>query len=353
MGNKKRVLIWGPLTSFSSPVAINLAKSGFEVNFTAKSFLDLLTPLNLKTGLKTALKQSFLENVQDENFDECIKIIEPNSINSNSNYIAVIFCGLPPHYDEAKLPRATWAVKEFCKFQNLFKQVPVYFISSIWSAIQQDDETVLEDINYPKRKPLTAFEAVCQSYEDEIIKENKFNNWYLIRIPLILGDTVKGQTTNFSGLYPLIKQIQQLKNNGNQSSIVSHLDNDILNLNYNPHACLNWLPADFLSFLIVNYISDSLAPKICNLVPTKALLNEEWVNNLAHSIGFSKVVKSEYDSLEINSTVRKFLNENVQIKMRNLYEVIGRYKPNQNALDENYFHKVLTYADKSNWGIKN
>ncbi len=348
MPKKNKILIWGPATSFSIPVAIAMAKSGWEVHFVGKSFLNLMTPLNLKAGLKTALKLNFLDEIKDENFDDCIKVVDSNSINSNNNYSAVIFCGLPPHFDEAKLPRAPWSIDEFCKLANLFKQIPVYFISSIWSAVQEEDGTVLEDIGYVKRKPETAFEAVCQSYENELVKRNKFANWYLIRIPLILGDSHNGKTTNFTGLYSLIHQMIILKNS--HSDTMAHSVNGSLNLNYNPHACLNWLPVDVLTFLLVNYINDPIAPKICNLVPTQALLNEEWINTLAKAVGFSKAIKSDYDNLGIQPTLRKLLNENIQIKMRNLYEVIGRYKPNLSNLDENYYGNLITYANTKNWG---
>ncbi len=348
MPKKNKILIWGPASSLSIPVAVALAKAGFEVHFVGKSFLNLMTPLNLKAGLKSTLKLNFLEQIKDENFNECIKVIDSNSINLNNNYAAVIFCGLPPHFDEAKLPRAPWSIDEFCKLANLFKQTPVYFISSIWSAIQEDDGTVLEDIGYNKRKPESAFEAVCQAYENELIKKNKFLNWYLIRIPLILGDSQNGKTVNFTGLYSLIHQMLILKNS--HPGAVPHSVNGSLNINYNPHACLNWLPVDILSFLLVNYINDPIAPKICNLVPTQALLNEEWINTLAKAVGFSKAIKSDYDNLAIAPTLRKLLNENIQIKMRNLYEVIGRYKPNLSNLDETYFTNLINYAEVKNWG---
>ncbi len=36
--------------------------------------------------------------------------------------------------------------------------------------------------------------------------------------------------------------------------------------------------------------------------------------------------------------------------MRNLYEVIGRYKPNLSNLDETYFTNLINYAEVKNWG---
>ncbi len=78
MPKKNKILIWGPASSLSIPVAVALAKAGFEVHFVGKSFLNLMTPLNLKAGLKSTLKLNFLEQIKDENFNECIKVIDSN-----------------------------------------------------------------------------------------------------------------------------------------------------------------------------------------------------------------------------------------------------------------------------------
>ena len=108
---QKLAYLWGPISSFSGPLAALLATKGWQVHVATKSSLNLfsLVPLDLRSSAMDLLEQSMGGHEQFKPFQERIKLLDEADLNRSTKYDAVIFCGLPPNFDEPRAPRAHWA----------------------------------------------------------------------------------------------------------------------------------------------------------------------------------------------------------------------------------------------------
>jgi hypothetical protein len=79
-------------------------------------------------------------------------------------------------------------------------------------------------------------------------------------------------------------------------------------------------------------------------------LNREWLNHVAKAQGWEEIQSAESDSLNLPSTLRKLLLDDVQVKTRNLFEVAGRYQLQPIRLEKEYFQKMIERAKQENFG---
>lgn len=86
--------------------------------------------------------------------------------------------------------------------------MPVFIISSLWGGVQKDG-VVPEELEFTRRKALTNWESTCQQYEQRMLESlsGSESPWYLLRLPLLSGDTDSGDTVRFSGIYSLVHEL--------------------------------------------------------------------------------------------------------------------------------------------------
>jgi hypothetical protein len=343
---QKVAYIWGPVTSFNGPLAAHLVKRGWHVHFACKSTLNLLSlsPLDLKTQAQNMLHAALGGKENERVFKDRLKVVEPAEAIRFHNYDAIIFSALPPNFDESRAPRAPLAGSDFKAIIKAFRGTPTFIISSLWGGVQKDG-VVPEELEFARRKPLTTWENTCQQYEQRILESlsGTESPWYLVRLPLISGDTRSGESIKHAGINTLLKEIDQEVSKPLFPAAS-------LKLTYNPDSTLWFLPVDIAVNTFFNFIEDEQRPRICNLVSTQTTLNREWLSHLAESVNCPEVQAVEQDGLNLPDTLRKLLVDDVQVKTRNLYEVVGRYHLPPMRLDKEYFVKLMESARTHNWG---
>lgn len=350
----KTAYLWGPISSFSGPLAAALVTRGWNVHIPTKSSLNVfsLSPLDLRSSARSALELAFGGRERFRTFQDRIKFVDqPDGPKSGTTYDAVIFCGLPPNFDEARVPRAPWAASELPSLMKTFKTQPIFVISSIWGGVEPDG-VVPEECEFERRRPTNHFESICQQYENKVLEAVSKSEapWYLVRLPLIAPDSQTGNFINYSGPLALVRELAlvqraNISKNGNASQ------SNELRASYNPDYSLWFLPSDFVVNTFCKYIEDESRPRVLNLISTESTLNQEWLQSLASEFGFGKVVRSERDSLNLPGVLRKMLNDNLQVKTRNLFEVAGRYQMPRPRIDQEYFQRVVEKAEGGGWGM--
>lgn len=339
----KTAYLWGPVSSFSGPLAVYLLEKGWNVHIAVKSSLNVfsMSPLDLKSSAQTTLETAFGGRDKAKAFQERLKLIDPQDAFKGTKYDAVIFTGLPPNFDEARVPRAPWAASYLKTILKNLKGVPTFIVSSVWGGVQSDG-VVPEEFEFHRRKAQTHWESICQQYENKLLENltESESEWYLVRIPMMLGNSETGAAINFSGPAQLLRELAEASKQGDR----------VINLNYNADSTLWFLPSDVAVHMFWRFLEDESRPRICNLVSTQMTLNREWLSHAAQSLGLVEVAPSETDSLNLPSTLRKLLEDNVQIKTRNLFEVAGRYHLTPVICDKDYFEKVVKSANSKNWG---
>ncbi|MBU6451980.1 MAG: hypothetical protein KGS72_09405 [Cyanobacteria bacterium REEB67] len=349
---QKVAYIWGPVTSFNGPLAAHLVMKGWHVHFACKSSLNLLSlsPLDLRSQAQTLLDAALGGREKAKAFKDRLKLIDPAEALRNHKYDAIIFGALPPNFDESRSPRAPWSGSDFKSILKHFKGVPTFVISSLWGGVQKDG-VVPEELEFARRKPLTTWEGTCQQYEQRILETLAGNEspWYLVRLPLISGDTRSGEAIKFSGIYPLLKELvtegsKPFFSKGGATAGPS------IKLSYNPDSTLWFLPVDVAVNTFYRFIEDETRPRICNLVSTHMTLNREWLSYVAETQSWEEIQSVEADGLNLPLTLRKLLIDDVQVKTRNLFEVAGRYQLPPVRLDRNYFQKLIEHAKQENFG---
>ncbi|MBK9203106.1 MAG: SCP2 sterol-binding domain-containing protein [Candidatus Obscuribacter sp.] len=349
----KTAYIWGPVTSFNGPLAALLVMKGWHVHFACKSSLNFLSlsPLDLTTQAQTMLDSALGGKDNARTFKDRLKLVEPSEI-KNQHYDAIIFSALPPNFDESRSPRAPWTGADFRSIAKTFKGVPTFIISSLWGGVQKDG-VVPEELEFARRKPLSQWENTCQQYELRLLESlsETESPWYLVRLPLLTGDTKSGATIKFAGIYSLIKELQQTLTKPIYAGQLSQNHKlDKLKLTYNPDSTLWFLPVDVAVNTFFRILEDESRPRICNLVSTQMTLNREWLNHLGQTLGVEELIAAEPDGLNLSNTMRKLLLDDVQVKTRNLFEVSGRYQLLPVRLDREYLQKLLLYAQEHHWG---
>lgn len=343
----KTAYIWGPVSSFSGPLAAGLLQRGWQVHLATKApWHFALSALDLRSYATATIEKAFGGHEKFKTFQDRLRLLDVNETARGTTYDAFIFCGMPPNFDEQRVSRAPWAVSEFEQLHKKFKDVPTFIVSSLWGAVQPDS-VVPEEIECERRKPLTHFESVSQQYEQKLVKalaEEGDSPWYLVRLPLISGNTTDGKAVNYTGVYTMLEKLDSA------SEKHRHDKKRALEFPYNPDSTLWFLPSDVAVQIFARLLDDTSRPKICNLVSTQATLNREWVRDLVSVLGLSKSHPSEDNAVGFPTVLRTMLTDNILVKTRNLFEVMGRYQQTPTILDVVYFERMLSSAKAENWG---
>lgn len=344
--SEKTAYLWGPISNFSAYLAAWLLDNGWRVDLPSKSAWHVsLSPLDLQSSAQSAIEKALGSQEKFKAVSDKLRLLDATELPRDTTYDTVLFCALPSNFDEPRVSRAIWASNELQALSKRLKGIPTIIFSSLWGAIQADG-VVPEEIEFVRRKSRSQFEAVCQQYELKILSsltKQEFP-WHWVRLPLLSGSTTDGSCTIFSGLSNLIERMltaseqKELEETGK------------LPLNYNPDASLWMLPVDVAAELAGRIIEDTTRPRICNLVSTQTTLNQEWLQTLAKLIGFSGIEASEKDNLALPGTLRGMLADNIQVKTRSLFELMGRHHLIPQALDREYFEKLIAYGNEENWG---
>lgn len=346
---QKTAYIWGPVSSFTGPLIAWLVKKGWLVHVACKSSLNLLSlsPLDLRSSAQAAIENAFGGHDKAKAFSDKIKIVDPGDVGKGTKYDAVIFSGMPPNFDEARAPRAPWSAGELKDILSHCKDSPLFIISSLFGGAQNDG-VVPEETEFARRRPQSTWEGICQQYETRLLEKlSKWESpWYLVRLPFISGATEDGFTSNYGGIYPLLKELSE-KAAQVQSSSKPKKE---IKLNFNPNATLWFMPVDTTVYTFWRYLEDEHRTRILNLIPTNATLNMEWLASVGKAIGSVSIVEDDDDKINIAPPLRKLLNDNIMVKNRNLFEVAGRYHIPPVQIDEQYFERIIKRAVANNWG---
>ena len=350
--------IWGPISTFTAPLAAWLVSKGWHVHIATKSALNFLSfsSLDISSSAKDKLEEVFGTRNKYKAFQERLRFIETAEPWRDTKYDAFIFCGLPPNFDDARVPRAPWAAAELANVTKHFKGVPLFMVSSLWGAIQPDG-VVPEELEFDRRKTNNHWEKICQRYELKLIEEltKVESSWYFVRLPLITGSTANGYSPALTGLASLFAAIDPefsaAKNSHDSCNLNKISEGNSVSLAHQPDATLWFLPVDIAVYMFWRYLEDTMRPRICNLVSTQATLNREWLHYLAQALKLKEIVPVTKDNLQLPIILKKLLMDNVQVKTRNLFEVAGRYQLRLDKLAQEYFAKIIQESRQKNWGI--
>ena len=347
----KAAYLWGPISSFSGPLTARLLQKGWHVHIATKSALNLFTlaPLDLRSSARSLLERALGGHDQLRTFQDRLRFLDVGEVVKGTVYDAVIFCGLPPNFDESRAPRAPWAAGELVSIAKMLKEVPTFIVSSLWAGVQPDG-VVPEEFEFERRKPKSHWEGICQQYENKILKglSQLESPWHLIRLPIIAGQSKDGLALNFSGLFTLLYELSSAPAALGENSIAAQ--SQVLKLKYNPDATLWFLPVDAAVHLFWRLLEDNTRPRICNLVSTQATLNREWLEYLAQAIGFRGTEVADTDAYSLPGILRRMLSDNIQVKTRNLFEVASRYQQPPIKFDKSYFQRLIEFGKLENWG---
>lgn len=354
--NHKTAYLWGPLSSFTAPLAAWLINKGWHVHVATKSTLNLLSlsALDLSSSARGYLEDALGGRDGFRTFQDRLKLIEPGEVSRDTKYDSLIFAGLPPNYDDARVPRAPWTADELPKVAKMLKGVPVFLVSSLWGAVQKD-RVVPEELEFDRRKPLSNWERICQSYELRLLKGlgSVEANWYFVRIPMLSGATTQGEPFGFTGPSNLFRELDPQQETNSESGSGAKdkgSESHSVKLAYNPDSTMWFLPVDIAVYMFWRFLEDESRPRVCNFVSTQASLNREWLHHLAQSLGLDEIVQAEKDSLNLPAVMRRLLLDDVQIKTRNLFEVAGRYQLAPIKFDKEYFDKIVQAGRSKHWG---
>ena len=108
----KTAFFWGPISSFTGPLAAWLIKKGWDVHIACKSSLNLLSlsPVDLRSTALASLEASFGGHDKAKAFKDRFRLVDSIDSVRSTKYDAVIFAGLPPNFDEPRVPRAPWSI---------------------------------------------------------------------------------------------------------------------------------------------------------------------------------------------------------------------------------------------------
>lgn len=343
----KTAYVWGPVSNFSATLLATLLENGWQIHLACKSALHMsLSPLDMPSTAQHNIEKAAGSLEKYKTFSERLVFLDTDEVQKGTTYDIVLFLGLPSNFDEPRVSRAPWAAEELTNINNKLKGVPVIIFSSLSGGIQSDG-VVPEEIEFERRKPRSHFEGVCQQYEAKILKNiNKIEaKWHLVRIPLVLGNSQDGRSLNFTGLYNLLQELYLAK-----IALGDNPESKSIELAYDPNMTCWMLPCDVATHLVLKIVEDPQRPTICNVVSTRSTLSQEWMHDLAHGLGVQSIVSVEKDNLNLPSTLRPILSDHLNIKTRNLFELLGRHQQTPMNVSPDYFKKVIDYAVSNNWG---
>lgn len=344
----KTAYLWGPVSSFSAQLAAFLVQKGWHVHVATKgAFHFALSPLDLRSSAQASIEKALGGADKYKIFDDRIRFLDVGEMAKGTKYDAFVFCGLPTNFDEQRVSRAPWAAENFQQIAKKFKGAPVFIVSSLWGAVQNDG-VVPEEIECERRKPLSQFEGVCQQYENRLLKTlgTDETQWYLVRLPMLAGSTVDGRMVNFTGPMTLFNRVAKAI----EAQNAAKKKTATLELQYNPDATMWFLPVDVAVHYFWRLLEDEQRPRITNLVSTQATLNQEWMQHLAKALQYNKAVHADSDDVNLPGVLRSALNDNILVKTRGLFEVMGRYQQVPIVIDQQYFCKVFEHGRNENWG---
>lgn len=328
---------WGPMSSFAAELVSWLLHNGWTVHVPTKSAFHIsLSPLDLRSTVESSCQRVL--GLEKRVLAERLVLLDAQEIPKGVHYDILVFCGLPPNPDEPRVSRAPWAADELKTICQRLKSVPAIVVSSLWAGIQQDG-VVPEEVEFERRKPHSHYEAICQQYEQKIVGalEACESLWHLVRLPLITGKLGNGFSLGFTGLAPLLERLS------------SH-PGATLEVPYNPDATFWMLPSDVSAKLVGQLIADPTRPRICNLVSTQARLNQEWLPDLAQACDLEGIINSEKDTLSLPGTLKSMLTDNIQVRTRNLFELLGRHHNAPIVMDKEYFKRLVEFGRAASWG---
>ncbi len=343
----KTAYVWGPISNFAANLAFSMLENGWTVHLACKSALQIsMSPLDLPSSAQSCIEKAAGGAEKLKLYSEKLSYLDADEPQKGTTYDIIVFMGLPSNFDEARVSRSPWAADELATITGKLKGVPVIIVSSLWGGLQEDG-VVPEEIEFDRRKPHSHFEGVCQQYESRVLKSisSKDGKWHLVRLPIILGSSVDGRSVNFSGLYKMLQELFLAKAQQVDGKALKSLE-----LSYNPDATFWMLPCDLAANLMVKLLEDNSRPVICNFVSTQSTLNQEWMQDLARALELDSIHSSDKDTLNIPSTLRSMLTDNMQVKTRNLFEVLGRYHHAPMVINSDYFARIINYAQQNNWG---
>lgn len=342
----KTAYVWGPISLFSASLLASLLEKGWTLHLASKSALQVsLSPLDLASSAQHNIERAAGAD-KFKLVREKLVFLDSDEPQKGTNYDITLFMGLPCNFDEARVSRAPWAAEQLPVIAKRLKGVPIIIISSLWGGIQADG-IVPEEIEFERRKPLTHFEGVCQQYENKVLKSVSANDgkWHLVRLPVMLGSSADGRSLNFSGLYKLLHELYL-----ERARLGDESHEKIASLSFNPDATFWMMACDKAADLVAKLVEDSARPQICNIVSTQSTLNQEWMQDLARSLELDSIRSVEKDSFNIPGTLRSMLTDNIQVKTRNLFELLGRYQQAPLFITSDYFSSLIRYAQENNWG---
>lgn len=338
----KTAYIWGPVSSFTGRLAALLLQKDWHVHLATKSALNVfsLAPLDLRSTAATCLEKALGGHDQLKVFQDRLRFLDADEVAHHTTYDAVIFAGLPANFDESRVPRAPWAAGQLPAIARRFKGVPMFLLSSLFAGVQADG-AVPEDLCLDRRKPLTHWEGLCQHYENKLLKSvgQIESTWHLVRLPLLTGSTQTGELLNFSGMFSFLRELYLNKSNSST-----------LRLKYNPDSTFWFLPVDAAVQMFWRLLEDGSRPRICNLVSTQSVLNREWLQHLASTLGYADIEPAANDNYNLPGVFRRLLTDNISVRTRNLFEVAARYQQAPVKLEQEYFQKLIDFGIAGNWG---
>ena len=343
----KAAYVWGPISNFAANLLASMLENGWTIHLACKSALQMtLSPLDLPSTAQHSIEKAASSPEKFKLCSDRLLFLENDEVHKGTTYDVILFMGLPSNYDEPRVSRAPWAAEQLSTINAKLKGVPIIIFSSLSGGIQNDG-VVPEEIEFERRKPRSHFEGVCQQYEAKVLKAiNKIDaKWHLVRIPLVLGNSTDGRSLNFTGLYNLLKELYLAK-----LALGDNPENKSIELAYDPNMTCWMLPVDFATNLATRIIEDPLRPVICNVVSTRSTLSQEWMNDLSVGLGVQSIAPVERDNLNLPTTLRVILSDHLNIKTRNLFELLGRHQQAPMNLSNDYFHNVIEYACNNNWG---
>ncbi len=342
---QKLAYLSGPISSFSGSLVKLLAHRDWQVHIAVKSALDLFTmsPLELPSSAQAGLEQAFGGREALKTFQDRIRLITRGDAARNTKYDAVIFCGLPPNFDEPRVPRAPWTADDLRQLAGIIADSRLFIVSSIWGAVQPDN-VIPEELECERRKPQSHWEGVCQQYELRLLKQLGHLKlpWNLVRLPQLTASSQDGSCVSFSGIMNLPAEADRLRRQESPALTLA--------LAYNPDSTVPFLPVDTAVNLFWRLLDDEARPRILNLVSPEATLNREWVEHLAAALGYNSTAVTKEDSLSLPAVLRKMLRDEIMIRTRNLFEVVGRHHFVAKRMDREYFGRLVAYGRKMQWG---
>jgi nucleoside-diphosphate-sugar epimerase len=281
MVSKKTIFLTGATGFLGSNLAYNFFKKGYKLKLLIRD-----KKIGADERLKNSLKYLIETPAEYENFKKNVEIIHGNLTNNNLGIVSDVFGRLQSEVDTVFHNAALTnfnepyhelekqniiAVKNILEFTRLLKQADFHYVSTAYVCGSKNGIFFENDLN--------AGQAFHNHYEETKFKAEqlikKYEEQYCItpviyRPSIVVGDSRNGKTSNFVGIYSIIKAIyflidifsKDLSVDGGRASTanVSIRDNRLnipLRIPANPQKTLNIVTVDY----VVNVILTAMCRK--------------------------------------------------------------------------------------------